>query len=146
VYRLREPPSIQARAHHARRGGTDLVEQLLADRAVDHGTHVRDVAEDERHVEHVDIGHHRANRSERRAQHLDRADLGLLDHGLLIAEHAAWKELELDAAVGGGIDLLAHALDCGHGGITGGVHIGSLDDGLRANQSRTRKGSGGHGK
>ena len=107
---------------------------------------MRNVAENEGHIEHVDIGHHWPDRAERGAQQLDRADLRLLDHGLLIAEHAAWKELELDATIGGRLNLLAHAFDRDHGGVAGRVYIGSLDDGLRANQSSARKGSGRHGK
>jgi len=45
--------------------GGDFVEELLADRAVDHLLHVRGVAEQERQIEYVEIVDHRA-RSRRR--------------------------------------------------------------------------------
>ena len=64
----------------------DLVEQLLADRAVDHLLHVRGVAEQEGQVEHVEVVDHRAERADADARELDGADLRLLDRFLLAAE------------------------------------------------------------
>jgi hypothetical protein len=46
-----------------------------------------------------------------------------------LAQHAAGEHLELDAALGGGLQLLAHALHRRHGGVTGGVGVGGLEHG-----------------
>ena len=64
----------------------ELLEHLVADRAVDHLLHVRVVAEHERQVEDVELGDQRAHRADADARDGKRADLRLLDHFLLAAE------------------------------------------------------------
>ena len=121
-----------AQRHQPGRAGADLVQQLLADRAVDDLAHVRLVAEDEGHVEHVHVRHHRADHAQRNARDLDRAELHLLDHFLLAAEHAAREHLQLDAALRARFELLAHVLHRDDGRVAGRVGVGSLErEGLR---------------
>src|SRR5438105_4988933 len=64
----------------------NLRQQFVADLAVDHLFHVLGVAEDERHVENVDVVHDRADGADRNTGDLQRAELGLLDHFLFAAE------------------------------------------------------------
>jgi len=111
------------------RGGVlgQLLEQLVADRAVDYLLHVRVVAKHERQIEHVELGNQRAHGADADARDGKRPDLGLLDHLLLAAELHRGEHLDADAAVGGGFEFLAHALDRFHGRIAERMHVGGLE-------------------
>ena len=123
-----------------------LVQQLRADRAVDHLLHVRDVAEHERQVEDVELRHQRSHRADRDAGDLQGAELGLLDHLLLAAELHRREHLDREAAVGGGLELLAHAHHGFDRRIAERMHVGRLQHhlglclglaGARATAART---------
>ncbi len=64
------------------------------------------------------------------AQHLDGADLGLLDGLLLAAELGGGIHLDREPAVGGGGELLAEALGRRDGRIAGRLHVGGLEHGF----------------
>ena len=105
----------------------ELLQHLLADRAVDHLLHVRGVAEHERQVEDVELRHDRAHGADADAGDLQRAHLRLLDHLLLAAELHRGIHLDADAAVGGGLQLLAHAHHGLHRRVAERVHVGGLE-------------------
>jgi len=127
--------------------GADFFQQFIADRAVDHLPHVRLVAEDERHVEDVQLVDHRPERADRDARDLQRADLRLLDHLLLAAELHLRIHLQREAAVGRFLELVAHAHDRLDRGIAQRMHVGSLDDhlllGERGDGAAQHRGSSG---
>ena len=78
-----------------------LLEQLVADRTVDHLLHVRVVAEHERQIEHVEFGDERAHRPHADACDGKGAHLGLFDRFLFAAELHRRVHLDADAAAGG---------------------------------------------
>ena len=90
----------------------------------------RGVAEHERQVEDVELGHERAHRTDADARDLQGADLGLLDHLLLAAELHGGVHLDADAPVGGGLELLAHALHRLDGRIAERMHVRGLEHDL----------------
>ncbi|MNI55285.1 hypothetical protein D3C73_1102250 [compost metagenome] len=108
-------------------GVGDLVENLVADCTVDDLAHVRLVAEHERHVEHVHVRHHRPDDTEADASHLDRTDLGLLDHFLLGTEYATGEHLEGQFAVALGDQGFAQLLFRHDGRVAGRVDVGEFD-------------------
>jgi hypothetical protein len=130
--------------------GADLLHQLLADRTVDHLPHVRHVAEDEGHVEDVELVDDGADRADRDAGELQRPDLGLLDHLLLAAELHRREHLDREPAGGRGLQLLAHALDRLDGGVAEHVHVGGLQHllllGRGRKHEREREGGGKRGQ
>ena len=85
------------------------------------------VAEHKRQVEDVDVVDNRANGSNGDPGHLQRAELGLLDHLLLAAKLHRREHLDRKPSVGGGFQLLAHAHHGFHGGIAERVDVGGLD-------------------
>ena len=91
--------------------GVELGEHLLADRAVQHRAGVRLVAEQERHVEDLGLGHevrHRAGGGE--GQFLG-AQLHGLDGLALAAQRPVVEGLDLVAAVGALCDFLGERVD-----------------------------------
>ncbi|MCY1530351.1 hypothetical protein D9M68_655350 [compost metagenome] len=100
------------------------------------------VAEDKGHVEHVYIRYHRADSAEADARHLHGADLHLLDHFFLGAEHATGKHLELEFAVAGFLDFLAHVFLGNHGRVAGRVDFGDLQGHVGLGQARQAEGEG----
>ena len=109
----------------------ELLEHLVADRAGHDLGHVVRVAEHERQVEGVELGHQRSHRAEADARDLQRADLGLLDHLLLAAELHRGEHLDADAAVGGLLEPLAHAHHGLDRRIAERVHVGGLEHQFR---------------
>ncbi len=118
------------------------LEQILADRSVDHFAHVRLVAEDERQVEHVHLVDHRAHRADRDARDLQRAHLGLFDHFLLAAKLHRREHLDRDPAVRRGFELLAHAHDRLDRRVTERVHVGRFPHRLWLGECSTQAGGG----
>ena len=112
-----------------------LLEQLVADRTVDHLLHVRVVAEHERQVEHVDLRHDRAHRADADARDRKRADLRLLDHLLLAAELHRRIHLHAQPAAGRCFELLAHAHDRLDRRIAERMHVGRLQHELLLGES-----------
>ena len=108
----------------------ELLEHLVADRPVHDFLGVRRISENERQVEHVELRHERAHRTDADAGDLQGADLRLLDHLLLAAELHGGVHLDADARIGGGCELLAHALHRLDGGIAEGMHVGGLQHDL----------------
>ena len=104
--------------------------------AVDHLLHVRVVAEHERQVEHVELGHQRSHGTDADARDLQRADLRLLDHFLLAAELHRRIHLDAEPAVAGGLEPLAHAHDGFHRRIAQGMHVGRLQHHLLLGDGR----------
>ena len=98
----------------------------MANRAVNDFAHVRFITKHKRHVEHIDLVHHRAHGTDRNAGNLQGTNLGLLNHFLLAAQLHGGEHLNGDAAIGGGFELFAHAHDGFHCGITHRVHIGGF--------------------
>ncbi|MND98304.1 hypothetical protein D3C80_906500 [compost metagenome] len=113
--------------HQVEVGVGDLVEDLLADLAIDDLAHVLMVAEHERHVEHVHIRHYRADDPQADAGHLHGADLSLFDHFLFRSQHAAGEHLEGNVAIAGLFQLFTHVLLGDHGRVAGRVDFGELD-------------------
>src|SRR3974390_228104 len=109
---------------------SDLIEQVLADRAVDHVLHMRRVAEHVRHIEHVEIVDYRAERANADTRESDGADLGLLDCLLLAAELHGGIHRNRDAAIGGTGKFFAHILDRDDRWITGWMDIRGLKNQL----------------
>ena len=135
-----------AQSDQAGRAGCDFFQQFRADGAVNHGAHVRNVAEHKRHVEHIHIRHHGADHAQRNAHDLDGANLGLLDRFFFLAQHGAGEHLHLDAAIGGGFQFLAHAFNGYNGGVAGRVGVGGFEHhvlGLRAQGAAQGKGGNG---
>ena len=89
------------------------------------------VAKHKRHVEYIDIWHHRANGSERGTQDIDGTDLGLLNHFFLAAEHTPGEHGELVLAVGSGFKFFTQTLNGNDIGVTSGVYVGSFKHNLR---------------
>jgi hypothetical protein len=108
----------------------DLVEQFLSDRAVHHFFGMRHVLEQEGHVDDIDVVHDGSHRTCADAQHLDRANLGLLDGFLLAAELHRGKHLYREPPIGGGLEFLAEILGRHHRRVTGGLNVGCLENGF----------------
>jgi hypothetical protein len=89
-------------------------------------------------VEDVELVDHRSHGADGDARDLQRADLGLLDHLLLAAQLHRRIHLDRDAPLGGGLQLLAHALDRLHGRIAERVHIARLPHHLLLRQQGAR--------
>jgi len=107
--------------------------------------HVIDIAEDERQRQHVGGGHDLAHRA-----HVEVADgngtgAQLLDGVGLGAQHTTRINLRLDAALGGGGDILGKALERGHVRVALGVDRPSapgLGHGGGGKQRERKRGSG----
>ena len=108
----------------------DLVEQLLADRAVDHRLHMRGVAEQERQAEDVEVRDHRSERADTDPDQRDRADLRLLDRLLFAAELHRGVHLNAEAAVGRLGQRRAHVLDGLNRRIALRMNVGRFEDEL----------------
>ena len=76
-----------------------LVEQVLADLAVQHAARLVVVLEQERQVEHIGLRHEVAQRAGGGDHHVHGADLQALDHGALAAEGAGGMFQDLELAV-----------------------------------------------
>ena len=113
-----------------------LLQQLVADRPVDHRLHVRGVTEQIRQIEDVELRHQRTHGADADPRHGERADLRLLDHLLLAAELHRWIDLDAEATVGPLLELLAHPLDRLDGRIAERMHVGGLEDHLGLGQGR----------
>ena len=74
----------------------ELLEQLLADRAVEDAVDMRRILEQEGQVENADLGHERAEGAGRDDGHVDRADLQAFDRLALLAELPVGVELDLE--------------------------------------------------
>jgi hypothetical protein len=118
--------AVRARRH--------LVEQALADRAVDHLVHVSDVAKQERQVEDVDVVDDWPQRADAAADHLDRAELGLLDRLRLAAQLHRGVHLNGEPTLRRIIELLAEIFDGLDGWVAFRMHIGGLQHGLVGGQ------------
>jgi hypothetical protein len=114
----------------------ELLEELVADRAVDHLLHMRVVAEHEGQVEDVELGNQRTHRADADARDGERADLRLLDHLLLAAELHRRIDFDAEAAVGLLLELLAHPFDRLDGRVAERMHVGRLEDHLGLGQGR----------
>src|SRR5262249_55643660 len=104
-----------------------LLEQFIADRAIDHLLHVRVVAKHERQIEHVELGNERAHGADADARDGKRTDLGLLDHLLLAAELHRRVHLDAEAAAARRFEFPAHRHDRFHGRIAERMHVGGLE-------------------
>ena len=91
--------------------GRELLQHVLADRAVEHRARVRVVAEQERDVEDRDLGHEVRHRAGRGHRQVERAELQRLDRLALGAERAGVEVLDLVAAVGALLDLAREGVD-----------------------------------
>ena len=105
-----------------------LVEQVLADWAVDYLLHVLRVSKHIREIEHVEFVDHRAERANGNAREGDGTDLGLLDGFLLTAKLHRRIHLHAQAPIGGFLEFLADILDRHHGRIAGRVHVRGLQN------------------
>ena len=117
----------------------DGIEQLLADRAVDHLLHMRGVSEQERQVDDVERIDHRAKRADADPRHCERADLGLLDRLLLAAELHGGKHLHGEPPVGRLVELLAKVFHRDDGGIAGRMDIRGLEHELLLRAASARQ-------
>ena len=92
----RKPFSAQASA--TRPLARKFLQQVLADRAIEHGPRMRVVAEQERDVEDRDLGHEVRHRAGRGEGEVERAELHAFDRLALGAERAGVEVLDLVAA------------------------------------------------
>ena len=104
-----------------------LLENLLADRPVDHLVHVLDRAEQERQRQHVDDGRRIADRADIDAVEIDRADAGLLDGLALLAELARMEDPDTVASAGPLCHQLVHVTQRLHGRVVLLLDVGSAE-------------------
>ncbi len=84
----------------------ELGQNLLADRAIEHGLRMVKIPEEKRDVEHLNIGHEIGDDRGRRNREVDGADLEPFQHLTVATQGAAWMQADLDAPVGLRLDLL----------------------------------------
>ncbi len=113
-----------------------LLQQFIADRAIDHLLHVGVIAKHEGQIEHVELGNKRAHRPDAGARDGKRPDLGLLDHLLFAAELHRRVHLDADPPASRRLELLAHGHDRLDRGVAERMHIGRLEDELRLRRCR----------
>ena len=85
----------------------ELLQDRVADRAVHHGAHMGDRAEDEGQGRHVGRRDQVVERRHVDAVQVDHAEAGLLDRVLLVAELGRVEDVDLDAALGALFEQLA---------------------------------------
>ena len=89
---------------------------------------MRCILEQERHVDDIDIVDDRAHCPDADAQHLDGADLSLLNGFLFAAQLHRWKHLDREPALSGDLELLAEVFSCRHRWVARGLNVGCLEN------------------
>ena len=105
----------------------DLIEQLLADRAVDDFLHMIDAAKQERQIEDVEVVDDRSQCPDADPGELQRADLRLLDRLFLAAQLHRGIHLDAEPAPGRRFELFPHLFDRLDSRIALGMHVGCLE-------------------
>ena len=105
-----------AKAVLAPREGLDafrikFLQQVLADRSVEHGARMRVIAKQERDVEDRDFGNEVRHRSRRRHRQVERAELDTFDRLALGTERAGVEILNLVSPVGPLLDFARERVD-----------------------------------
>jgi hypothetical protein len=119
--------------------GVELVEQLLADRALRDEVGLLEAVEQVGQVEGLEIAQpHRAELAQRRREHLHRAELQRLELLLVLVERAGRVDLDLHAALGVLLGVLLEVLEGLVLRRVRRVHVADLDHDRR--HGRLRRG------
>ena len=82
-----------------------------------------DVAKDVGQRQHAGFRRDSGDRRQRDADHVDGAELYLLQHLIFVAQHAACVDFHLQPPVSGLFQLIAHMLQRHDGGVASGLDL-----------------------